>query len=209
MSIMKKLLIITLILGTTFQLTSCKTEKKKEVEAKKEVKVAAFSLKTAKNSIDWIGYKTTDKTPVKGKFKKVDISKNGEGDTAKEAINGTEFSIPVSSIFTSDVSRDYKLRKFFFGFMDSTKLLSGKLTLTDDTTGKASITMNGVTADLPFTYTLEGKEFKLTATMNLDNWNAQKAVESLNIACKELHKGKDGISKTWSEVAINITSVFQ
>ena len=206
---MKKLLILTLAIGLSFQLTSCKSEKKKEIKAKKELKVAVFSLKTAKNSIDWVAYKTTDKLPVKGKFKKVDVTKNGEGDTAKEAINNAEFSIPVSSIFTADVGRDFKLKKFFFGFMDNTKLLSGKLTLTDDTNGIASITMNEVTADLPFTYTLEGKEFKLTATMNLDNWNAQKAVESINIACLELHKGKDGISKTWSEVAINITSVFQ
>ena len=205
---MKKIILFTLILGISFQLTSCKTEEKKKPE-QKEQKIAAFSLKTAKNTIDWFAYKTTAKLPVKGTFKKVTITKNGEGNTAKEAINNTEFSIPVSSLFTNDAGRDYKLKKFFFGVMDNTKLLSGKLTLTDDTNGTASITMNGVTADLPFTYTIEGKEFKLTSTMNLDNCNAQKAVASINLVCKDLHKGKDGISKTWSEVAINITSVFQ
>jgi hypothetical protein len=206
---MKKILILTLILGVSFQFTSCKDEKKKEIEVEKEVKVYPFSLKTAKNSIDWVAYKTTDKLPVKGKFKKVTITKNGEGNTAKEAINGAEFSIPVSSLFTADSSRDFKLKKFFFGVMDNTKLLSGTLNISDEANGTASITMNGVTADLPFTYALEGKEFQLTATMSLDNWSAQKAVESLNVACKELHKAKDGISKTWNEVAINITTVFQ
>jgi len=206
---MKKVVFIALVIGISFQLTSCKTEKKKDVAVKKELKASPYSLKTAKNSIDWIAYKTTDKLPVKGKFKKVTITKNGEGNTAKEAINGTEFSIPVSSLFTADVSRDYNLKKFFFGIMDNTKLVSGKLTITDDTSGTASITMNGVTADLPFTYTIEGKEFKLTAIMNIDNWHAQKAVESLNTYCKDLHKAKDGVSKTWSEVAINIRSVFQ
>lgn len=206
---MKKALLLSLFICFSVQFSSCKTEKKKEEVTKKEVKVYPFSLKTAKNTIDWFAYKTTAKLPVKGTFKKVTITKNGEGNTAKEAISNTEFSIPVSSLFTNDSGRDYKLKKFFFGVMDNTKLLSGKLTLTDDTNGTASITMNGVTADLPFTYTIEGKEFKLTATMNLDNWNAQKAVASINLACKELHKGKDGISKTWSEVAINITSVFQ
>jgi hypothetical protein len=45
--------------------------------------------------------------------------------------------------------------------------------------------------------------------MYLDNWNAQHAVDSLNIVCKDLHKAADGISKTWNDVAINITSVFQ
>ncbi len=119
------------------------------------------------------------------------------------------FQFPVSSIFTNNPDRDGKLKKFFFGVMDNTSLLSGKLILTDDTNGIASITMNGITSDLPFTYTIEGKEFKLNATMNLDNWNAQNAVSSLNVACKDLHKAADGISKTWSEVTINITSVFK
>jgi hypothetical protein len=206
---MRKLLFITLLLSISFQITSCKSEEKKKVTKKKEVKAAAFSLKTAQNSIGWTAYKTTDKIAVKGEFKKVNITKNGEGDSAKEAIQNAEFAIPVSSIFSNLSDRDFKLRKFFFGVMDNTKLLSGKLTLSDDTTGIASITMNGVTADLPFTYTLIGNEFKLNATMNLENWNAQDAIKSLNAICKELHKAADGISKTWSEVEINITSVFQ
>ena len=44
--------------------------------------------------------------------------------------------------------------------------------------------------------------------MNLDDWSAQKAVASINLACKELHKGKDGVSKTWSEVGIDISTTF-
>ena len=205
---MKKLLILTFIFGLTFQLASCKSDKKKKTE-KTTAKKATFSLNTANNSVNWTAFKTTDKIPVKGTFKKVNITKNGEGNTAKEAIQNTEFAIPVSSIFSNLSDRDFKLRKFFFGIMDNTKLLSGKLTLTDDSNGVASITMNGITKDLPFTYTLIEKEFKLNATMNLETWNAQKAIKSLNAICKDLHKAADGISKTWNEVDINITSVFQ
>jgi hypothetical protein len=36
--------------------------------------------------------------------------------------------------------------------------------------------------------------------MNLENWDALAAVSSIN---KALHTGKDGISKTWSEVAVH------
>jgi hypothetical protein len=35
---MKKILILTLILGISFQFTSCKDEKKKKIEVEKEVK---------------------------------------------------------------------------------------------------------------------------------------------------------------------------
>lgn len=205
---MKKITLFILIFGMSFHFTSCQTEEKKVLTPKKQVSLAAFSLQEAKNSIEWVAYKTTDKIPVKGRFKKVSITKNGEGASAREAINGAEFSIPVSSLFTADSSRDYKLKKFFFGVMDNTKLLSGVLNLSDKTNGVARITMNGITANLPFTYTLKEKQFKLTATMNLDDWSAQKAVESINMACKELHKGKDGVSKTWSEVGIDITTTF-
>jgi hypothetical protein len=206
---MKKITILILLFGLSFQFSSCKSEPQKEVITKKIAPRAAFSLETADNSIDWVAYKTTDKVPVKGKFKKVTITKKGEGNTAKEAIDGAEFSIPVSSLFTADSGRDYKLKKFFFGVMENTKLLAGSLKLSDDTNGVADITMNGVTASLPFTYELKNKKFVLSATMNLENWNAQEAINSINTVCKALHTGTDGISKTWSEVAINITSTFQ
>jgi hypothetical protein len=39
--------------------------------------------------------------------------------------------------------------------------------------------------------------------MNLENWDALAAVASINKACEALHTGKDGISKTWSEVAVH------
>jgi hypothetical protein len=62
---------------------------------------------------------------VKGKFTIVVVTSGGEGNSVKEAINNGEFSIPISSIFTSDSSRDYKIRKFFFGVMDNTNYYQG------------------------------------------------------------------------------------
>ena len=209
---MKKIVYSLVICFTIAQMISCKSEAKKETETtKEEVKAAkkAFVLQDATNTINWIAYKTTDKVPVKGQFQKVNITAGGEGDTAKEAINNAEFSIPVSSIFTQDSSRDFKIRKFFFGIMDKTELLSGKLVLENDSIGYADLTMNSTTKKLPFKYTLNGKEFSLNATMNISDWQAQNALDSLNTACKDLHKGADGVSKTWDDVALNITSVFK
>ncbi|RKF03301.1 YceI-like domain-containing protein [Tenacibaculum lutimaris] len=209
---MKKIVYSLVICFTIAQMISCKSEAKKETETtKEEVKAAkkAFVLQDATNTINWVAYKTTDKVPVKGQFQKVNITAGGEGNTAKEAINNAEFSIPVSSIFTQDSSRDFKIRKFFFGIMDKTELLSGKLVLENDSIGYADLTMNSTTKKLPFKYTLNGKEFSLNATMNISDWQAQNALDSLNTACKDLHKGADGVSKTWDDVALNITSVFK
>lgn len=208
---MKKLMTLLVLVAATTIFVNCKSEKKEKAKETTETKksTAAFVLADADHKIDWVAYKTTDKVAVKGKFKKVDITSGGEGNSAKEAINDAEFSIPVSSIFTSDSSRDFKIRKFFFGVMNNTKLLSGKFTLENDSIGYVNLTMNGVSKKLPFSYTLEGKQFSMTATMDVLNWNTQSSIDSLNVACKDLHKGLDGISKTWSEVALNISSTFK
>ncbi|MDT7832859.1 YceI family protein [Flavobacteriaceae bacterium S356] len=208
---MKKLITLFIVIAATTFFVSCKSEKKEKSKETKEVKksTAAFVLANADHKIDWVAYKTTDKVAVKGKFKEVKITSGGEGNSAKEAINNAEFSIPVSSIFTSDSSRDFKIRKYFFGVMNNTKLLSGKFTLENDSIGSVNLTMNGVSTDLLFTYKITGKQFTMQATMDVLNWNAQSSIDSLNMACKDLHKGLDGVSKTWTEVALNISSTFK
>ena len=186
-------------------LSSCKSESKKE-DADKVA--APFALKYAKNDIHFTAYKTSEKIPVGGQFSKIEIVSGGTGNSVKEAINNTEFSIPVSSILTKDSSRDYKIKKFFFGVMSNTDLLSGKLLISDGSNGIAKITMNGETKDVPFTYTIVDKIFNMQATIDINNWNASAALASLNKVCEDLHKGSDGVSVTWSEVALNITSTF-
>ncbi len=204
---MKKLLII-LSIGIVSMLTACKTPGKKETPIKQQEKTLPFSLKKAKNNINFTAYKTTEKVPVKGLFKTVEILKAGDGKSIKEAINGVEFKVPISGIETNDSSRNFKIQKFFFDVMENTFQLTGKLVLENDTKGYAEFTMNGITEKLPFDYTIEGKTFSLNTVMDINKWNGQKAVASLNEACKELHKGADGISKTWSKVAISIVSTF-
>ncbi len=207
---MKKIFSISfLLIATAFHFTACKPEVKKEenkVILKKST--APFAITKANNLINFTAYKMTEKVAVGGQFKKVDVLSGGEGNSVKEAINNTEFSIPVSSLFTENTSRDYKIKKFFFGIMENTKLLSGKLLLTDDTKGVAQIKMNGITQEVPFTYTIVDKTFNMKATMDVTNWKASDALASLNKVCIDLHRGADGISKTWSEVALNITSTF-
>ena len=207
---MNKIRIISfLILAIAFNFSACKSDAKKETsktEAKKST--ATFVVAKAKNEINFTAYKTTEKVPVGGQFKKVNILSGGEGNSVKEAINNTEFSIPVSSLFTKDSSRDFKIKKFFFGIMDNTKLLSGKLMINDDANGTAKITMNGETKEVPFTYTIVDKTFNMKAVIDVNDWKASAALASLNTQCLDLHKGADGVSKTWSEVALNITSTY-
>ncbi|MCH2031938.1 MAG: YceI family protein [Tenacibaculum sp.] len=210
---MNKFLTILLAVFITSSMVSCKSEEKKETPKESETttveKTAPYSLKTADSNIGFTAYKTTAKVPVNGVFKKIEITKGGEGESIKEAINGAEFNIPISGLETKDNGRNLKIRKFFFGVMENTVSLTGKLTLDNDSIGTADFTMNNKTQKLPFRYTINGKVFSMKTIMNIDEWNAKNAVDSLNVVCKDLHAGEDGVSKTWSEVAINASTTFK
>ena len=69
--------------------------------------------------------------------------------------------------------------------------------------------MNGISQVLPITFVISDQMVTLEALMDLDNWQAQTALEALNVVCKDLHTGPDGISKTWSEVKIEVATYLK
>jgi len=200
---MRKINLLSFLLIITLSFIACK-EKAKEVEGEKTDTKKGFSIDTETSTINWTAFKTTDKVPVKGVFATFNIENPTKGADPEAALNGLKFRIPINSLQTKDTIRDGKLKKFFFGTMDNTAQITGTLHLTDDTSGVADITMNGISHLLPITYVIKDRKVNIEAIMNLDNWKAQAAVTALNLACKELHTGPDGISKTWSEVNIEI-----
>jgi hypothetical protein len=196
-------LLFAFILIVSF--TSCKDK----TEKKQKEATSSYAIDFNKSEINWTAYKTSQKLPVKGKFTSLNILKNGSGATISEALNNTEFSIPVSSIFSNNPDRDNKLKTLFFGVMKDTELLRGQIQIQSGTKGEVALFMNGITEKLPFTYKVIDEKIKIKATMNTDAWHAQAALESLNKACFDLHKGPDGVSKTWSDVAIDIDVYFK
>ncbi len=202
---MKKIVLVAAVLLATI---SCKKEAKKETvettqDTQKEVVVKETYLVTEEgSSIYWTAYKTTAKTPVKGQFTKVTVKNAKAAEDPIEAFNNLEFSIPVSSIFSKNEDRDTKLQKFFFGVMDNTEFLSGSFIVSGDKKISLNLTMNGATYELPLTYEITDRTVNFKGVMKLENWNALEAVASINKACFDLHKGEDGVSKTWDEVAI-------
>ena len=88
---MKNLIKTIYIFLIAVLLIACNSEKKEQkAQINKEKKSSAvFVLDNAKNSVEWTAYKTTEKVPVKGRFKKVEITSGGEGNSVKEAIHNS------------------------------------------------------------------------------------------------------------------------
>ncbi len=197
---MKKILNLSLILIISISFFSCEKEKKQE---DKTVVESTYSIDATQSTVQWTAYKTTDKLPVKGTFNEINIKNSNSGSTAAASLEGLEFEIPVSSIYSKDSIRDGKLNKFFFAVMENTLGLKGTFSVKDDSNGQIEISMNGLTKELPFTYEMNKDTILISATMDLNNWQTENAIESLHQACLELHTGPDGISKTWDEVGIS------
>ena len=203
---MKRNIFKILILITLTAIVSCKNTQKKELKSTEE---KGYTVEPKTTTVNWIAYKTNDKIPVKGQFTKLNIENSSKSKTALEALNNLKFSIPVSSLFTNDTIRDSKLKKFFFGVLKNTSLISGTIHINNETSGTVDIVMNGITQALPITFIISDQMVTMEALMDLDNWQAQTAIESLNKVCKELHTGSDGISKTWSEVKIEVATYLK
>ncbi|MGB5434551.1 MAG: hypothetical protein WBM98_01570 [Maribacter sp.] len=210
---MKKISLLSLgmLLVLSFGCKQTKKENTEQQQVSKELVADSFTLIKDSTKVGFTAYKTTDKVPVKGSFKNVVISNEHVGSTPLEALNGVEFSIPVNSLFTNDPTgiRDPKLLKFFFAVMTNTELISGVFNAADNKCA-IDVTLNGETVNIPLEYTMD-TDTKITfkGILNLEDVNALDALASIHEACKELHTGADGISKTWSEVAVEAQAQFQ
>ena len=204
---MKKALFFILAITLVFAI-ACKGDKKESETIYEATTTESFVVKPEATSVKWTAYKTTEKYAVDGLFTVLNFE-NKSGTTPQDALNNLNFSIPVSSLFSKDESRDAKLKASFFGAMLDTELLKGTIKYVNDSY-IASITMNGVTYDLPLDVKItDERRVRMQATMQLKDWNALGALLTLSKACFDLHKGLDGVSKTWEEVAIEINTYLR
>ena len=203
---MKKILLVITVFAISFSSISCKEKASKDKKTEKQEQT--FTVDANKSEVNWTAFKTTDKVPVKGKFTKLTIKNSAPGKTFADALNGTEFSIPVSSLFTNNPDRDHKLKTIYFGIMKNAEIHSGTIHIDTPQSGYVDFSMNGIIEKLPFSYSANETSLQIKTIMDTNTWQAQTAIASINKACYELHKGADGVSKTWSDVAIDISVFF-
>jgi hypothetical protein len=201
---MKKIYLLVLLFITVTVVISCK----KNIKVENPLTAKMYSVLADSTIISWTAYKTTAKVPVKGQFSELIIENAKKDSTMLGALNGLKFKIPVNSLFTNDTLRDGKLKKFFFGSMQNTNFIKGVLHMNNENTSMVELTMNGITRELPIAYIITDQKVTIVGNMELDNWQAKAALEALNLVCKDLHTGDDGISKTWSDVKIEVIIVL-
>ena len=168
-----------------------------------------------KDSIEFnfVGYKFTAKTPVKGTFKKYDFKVNEKNGSISELIKSLSFSIDAASIDTGLEPRNKTIFDNVFKVLMGGAKITGRVLDLDDKSGVMNIevSMNGVTQKVPMALKLEEKsdnEAIVSGVGSIDmlNFKMNKSYENISKACKALHTGPDGVSKTWTEVGLTMKS---
>lgn len=210
---MKKLLYCGLILACMACSSDQKAPEQKPAETKKEQKVETISITKEKIKANWTAYKFTERAGVSGVFDEIIIKDKMYGATIKDVLTGVKFEIPVTSINSNNPERDKKIANSFFGSMNKTTALKGSINSINGNnkqgTCKVSLQMNDLTKPLNMEYHLvDDSYYVLKGIIDLNDWEAGNAVAELNKVCKDLHIGKDGISKLWPDVKVVIQLPF-
>ncbi|MEN8138462.1 MAG: hypothetical protein ABFR62_08510 [Bacteroidota bacterium] len=197
-----------LVLMMIFFTVSCGDNESKGTQEAKESKKELF-YNHENTVLQWTAFKTTDKIAVKGTFNTVIVENKGKGESVEEIINTTSFKIPTSTVFTDNEGRDVLLREYFFGAMMNTDTIYGSFINVKDGKGKVLIKMNEVEAKSDIKYEFVNDSLKVSTILLLETWKGSDALKSLNKVCYDKHTGSDGVSKTWSDVEIDIITLLK
>ncbi len=164
--------------------------------------------------LEWTAFKTNARKPVKGHFKDVKVTTKPSATTIQELIKNTSFTIDMFTVLTGDVARDKNLLENFFKKAVADGRISGTVTkVTGNENGTIDVKFTfsgGKVVMVPFTYTIDAKN-RLVAKADSDilSFGWKDAHKNIHEACKDLHKGEDGESKTWTDLTLNVTTVFK
>jgi hypothetical protein len=157
--------------------------------------------------VSWKAYKTPAKIGVGGVFNDVTYTAvKKEGKNFKEILVGSSVVIKTASVNSKNKERDTKLANAFFGLLSGktitakiVDMTSNKRVKREPRTGTITleVTMNGVTKNVPMTYSYDKGLMKSEGFIDIFDFAGSKALASLNKACFDKHQGK-----TWSDVKV-------
>jgi hypothetical protein len=209
---------LAVAIALTFLITtgcSKKQEAKKSSETaaqKMEGHSCAYSYSDSSSTFKWTAYKYTKKVGVSGSFKEIRAKINDQQThtSAKSLLTGMSFAAATQSVESGLPLRDTRIAKNFFGILTNTKEIQATIKSLDGNTGILEITMNNVTKDIPLTYKKTRKDsVTITATVDVNDFQGQKAIASLQEVCKGGHTGEDGKTVLWPDVDIIWTTVLE
>jgi hypothetical protein len=196
------------ILGFTSILlfSNCSSPVKEEVKEETLPQECFYTYNGASTELTWTAFKFSEKTPVSGSFNELKVSGSETTNNPIQLLEKLNFSIPVSSINSQNPERDQKIQQSFFGSLENSSVLTGRVLSLVGGKATLELQLNNLLNTIEGTYTLEKGVFTFNAVLELERFNATKGIQALNEVCKDLHIGADGVSKLWDVVELSFTT---
>ena len=206
---MKNLIYIALTSTLLFSCGNTKETTPENTTTDEQVSEVCTINYAGKSTVNWTAFKLSEKVGVNGTFDSVVVNNTIAAETAEAMLTGAQFEIYTSTVNSNDSVRDWKLSNQFFNVMNAPEKLTGSVIKLENGTGEVALTMNGVTINTPVSYSVkDDAELMLETTINVPDWEAQVALDSLNHVCSEKHTGEDGVNKLWPDVDVKVFIEF-
>jgi hypothetical protein len=176
----------------------------------------SYRLDIENTKVIWNGYKTTDKVKVVGYFSEFSTDRgHQEFSSIDELVNGLVFSIKSSSSLSGDPIRDKNLQDYFFSLLTKEFLINGTLGKPINDSIDVTFDLFGQKRTLRFGYQYDmvpesNSDYliKISGSINLESqFGGLQAFNAISNKCYDLHKGADGVSKTWKQVDVLIKAL--
>ena len=173
--------------------------------------ICAFSkVDVGTPSIKFVGYKFTNKTAVSGTFKKVTWKYKKVASDIEDSLMGAAFVIDSYSIDAGKTARNKNITSALFKNWGAREIKgevvkvikARRIAFTKFSVGEK-------TFEVPFRYKMQGKKVVLSAVIDLMEVGFSKSYKLLAKKCAPWHRGKDGKTLTWSEVALEVSAIVK
>lgn len=153
--------------------------------------------------VSWVAFKTPQKIGVKGQFNSVEKTGKNKASSLEDLLLNQSVVLKPEDISTNNPARDKKIKDYFFGKMEASKVLA-----TIKNVSKKAISieliLNGRKKLVPLAYELKNQTLKANGHIDVLDFSLLDALSAINKACFALHEGK-----TWSHVEINLEQKFK
>jgi polyisoprenoid-binding protein YceI len=145
--------------------------------------------------VTWKAFKTYEKIGVGGTFDHVIFSPRS-AKSSEEFLVGSNITINTTTVNSGNAGRDATLVASFFK-AQNVDSITAKILSVKDSKAQVEITMNGVTKQIPMSYTIQNGNIAGKGVIDLSDFAMLKSLQSINKTCFDLHGGK-----TWQDVEI-------
>ncbi len=166
-------------------------------------KKCTYTYTGKSQEIKFVGYKFTDKTAVGGTFKDFRIMAPTKASSVEEVFANSSFWIDEMSLDAGKAARNTNIANGLLKNVDGLAI-RGRVDSVDkkSKTLVTIINWGGKDHKVKMNYSYAKGMATAKGKIDLLEMGFKKGFDALGKLCKVWHKGKDGVVKTWSEVAI-------